>query len=342
MPSVITKAAKAAPIFTLLLSARLASAAVKNPKGSYATNTTAGFWGVEPQQVEKWQSLLGNPDATGSFTLPGFNTSQPWTGADELDWTIKIAVKADMTLPRYSEDDEDTKVVTGGMVWVEPPEGLVSGDDYVANEEWSPSIIVLESSGLTGASDDLPLTPFFHRGSGGDDGSCVGILSDTCIAALEGLADGSPVKTDGSVPEILGDERCPAIGGESKLDLSSPFRLTERNQDGAAMALNEGWVVSFSSPEHESGNETDYAVHGSQYVPVLFQWLRTGEEGLGPDVERPDGKISSLLCVAVNEAAEGKELPDPGDEYLEAVEEAETGEFFYRFYMQTADYDHGD
>lgn len=325
------KAAKAAP--ALLLSARAASAAENSPKGSYATNATAGFWGVEPDQVEKWQSLLADADATGSFTLPGFNTSQPWTGAEEMDWTVKVAVKADMMLPRYSEGDEDVKVVTGGMVWVEPPKDLVSGDDYTANDEWSPSVLILESAGLSGASADQSLTPFFHRDAGDDspaDGSCKGILSDACISALEGLADGSPVyhPDGGSTPQILDDERCPAIGGVSSVDFGSPFRLTERDQDDAAMALNEGWLVSFSSPEHAEGNATDYAAHGSQYVPVLFQWLRTAEKGLGADVERPEGsKISSLLCVAVNEAAEGKELPAPDDDYLESVEEAEAGKF---------------
>lgn len=344
MPSIIMKAAKAAPVLPLLLNARAASAAEDNPKGSYATNTTAGFWGVEPDQVEKWQSLLGDPDATGRFTLAGFNTSQPWAEAEELDWTVKIAVKAGMTLPRFDEDDEDVKVVTGGMVWVEPPEGLVSGDDYAANDEWSPLAFVYESAALNGASADQPLTPFFHRDAGDDspaDGSCEGILPAECLEALEAVADGNPVKPDGSFPPVMDEEKCPGIGGASALDLGSPLRLTERDQDGAAMSHNEGWLVSFSSPEHGKANETDYAVHGSQYIPVLFQWLRTADEELGSDVERPDGKISSLLCVAVNEAADGKELPAPDDDYLEAVEEAEAGKFIYRFLSVNGSYNHG-
>ena len=41
--------------------------------------------------------------------------------------------------------------------------------------------------------------------------------------------------------------------------------------------------------------------------------------------EKPDGNISLLMCVAVNEAADGKELPDPGQDYLEAVKDKEDG-----------------
>lgn len=73
----------------------------------------------------------------------------------------------------------------------------------------------------------------------------------------------------------------------------------------------EGWIASFSSPEHEKGNKTDYAAHGSQYVLFLFQWMRTDEEGLGPDIKKPANKIGTLMCVAVNEVADEKELPAP-------------------------------
>ena len=39
-----------------------------------------------------------------------------------------------MLLPRF-DGDEDALVVTGGMVRIEPPKGLVTGDNYTANEE---------------------------------------------------------------------------------------------------------------------------------------------------------------------------------------------------------------
>lgn len=325
-------AAKAAHLLPLVLSLRGVSAAEVNPRGSYAINATAGYWGAEADKVERWQSYMGDPDATGAFTLPGFNISQPWSGAEPLDWTVQIAVKAGMVLPRFDEDDDDAQVVTGGMVWIEPPDGLVSGDSYTASGEWSPLAVVYESTALKSPSPDEPLTPFFHRDAGDDspaDGSCAGILSDECIEAIESAAGENHVRPNGTIPWILDDAKCPGIGGSSRLRFDTPFRLTERGQGDAAMKHNEGWLVSFSSAEHDRGNETDYATHGSQYVPILFQWLRTDDGSLSTDTEKPDGEISTLLCVAVNEAADGKELPVPDKDYLEAVEDAEAGKSFF-------------
>lgn len=40
-----------------------------NPKGSDLPKQPPGLWGIDTKSVEKWQSYLGEPDATGTFTL---------------------------------------------------------------------------------------------------------------------------------------------------------------------------------------------------------------------------------------------------------------------------------
>lgn len=327
MLSTIMKATKAAHVLPTLASLRGASAEDVNPKGAVASNTTAGFWGVETDAIKQWQAQLGDPDTTGTFTLPGFNISQPWSGAEQLDWTINIAVKANMALPRF-DDDENALVVTGGMVWIEPPEGLVTGDNYTANEEWSPSALYYMSAGFSALQPDEPLTPFFHRDPDDDgpaNGSCKGILTNECIEYIKNAAEQDYVNTERNSQRIEDQEKCPGISGASRLNLGSPFSLTKRNQDDAAMEYDGGWLMSFSSGEHHKGNGTDYAVHGSQYIPILFRWMRADKEGLNVDEAKPDGKISSLMCVAVNEATDGNKLPDPGQDYLEAVKDKENG-----------------
>lgn len=107
--------------------------------------------------------------------------------------------------------------------------------------------------------------------------------------------------------------------------MGSPFNLTKRGQNDAAMEYNEGWLASFVSGAHAEGNETDYAAHGSQYVPILFRWMRTYEKGLRYNDPKPQGSIASLMCAAVDEAAKGKKLPDPGKDYLKAVKDKEAG-----------------
>ncbi|SPO07762.1 uncharacterized protein DNG_10457 [Cephalotrichum gorgonifer] len=299
-----------------------------DPKGSDLPGRPPGLWGVDAKAIEKWQLYLGEPDATGTFTLPGFNTSQPWSDAEPLDWTIKMAVKANMIPP----DGADGKVLTGGMVWIEPPDGLVDDDnDYTAHREWSPFALYYTSLGVNIPQSEEPLTPFFHRDPGDDrpaDGTCKGILPDECIESLERNAEGDFVNTNNRDHRVEDEEKCPGIGAAARISLGNPFNLTKREQDDAAMKYNEGWVASFVSGAHPEGNETDYAAHGSQFVPVLFRWMRAEEAGLTYNEPKPQGRISTLMCLAVNEAAEGKELPDPGEEYLEAVEDKEAGELF--------------
>jgi hypothetical protein len=275
--------------------------------------------------VEKWQSYLADADATGTFSLPGFNLSQPWSDAEPLNWTIKIAVKAGMESPLGSPGRE---VVTGGMVWIEPPDGLVAaGSNYTANPEWYPYTVTYSSRGLYGPALAAPMTAFFHRNPGDKrpaDGQCNGILSDDCIDSLLSLARANSDIISGDFGIQTIPDSCPGIGGPWLGSFSFPFNLTARTQTNAAMKFNEGWVASFSSELGPRDNATDYAAHGSQYVPILFRWTRNGEVGepkfTGP---QPKGPVSQLICVAVDTAAQGKSLPDPGDEYLKAVQAAE-------------------
>jgi len=322
------KTTKATPVLSLLLfSLQGAAAEELDPKGSEITNRPPAYWSGEKEAIEKWQSDLAEPDAKGTFTLPGFNVSQPWSGAEPLDWTIKIAVKAGMTVPK-SPNGPDQSVVTGGMVWIEPPDGLVTTDNYTANEDWNPFAIYYTSHGLDAPQPEEPLTPFFHRDPGDDrpaDGTCEGILSDECIAYIEMAAENDYINYAGNSHRIQDREGCLGISGAARLDLGSPFNLTRRAQDDAAMKYNEGWLVSFMSGMHAEGNATDYAAHGSQYVPILFRWMRADPGELRLDDPKPKGQISKLMCVAVNDVAQGKELPDPGEDYLKAVERKEAG-----------------
>lgn len=297
-----------------------------NAKGTDLPGKPPGLWGAEAESIKKWQSYLGEPDATGTFTLPGFNISQPWSDAQPLDWTIKMAVKANIAPPNGA----DGEVLTGGMVWIEPPDGLVNSDNYTANREWNPFSLYYTSLGVNTPESDEPLTSFFHRDPGDDspaDGTCKGILPDECIEYLENAAEGEFVYTGGD-HRVQDEEMCPGIGAATRLNIGSPFNLTKREQDGAAMDYNEGWLASFVSGVHPEGNETDYSAHGSQYVPILFRWMRAEEVGLDYNEPKPQGRISALMCVAVNEASEGKELPDPGEDYLEEVEDKEAGKSF--------------
>lgn len=320
------KTTKATSVLSLLLLGLESATAQEEfyAKGSDLPGKPPGLWGIDAESVEKWQSYLGDPDATGAFTLPGFNISQPWSNAEPLDWTIKMAVKANMSPP----DGAGGKVLTGGMVWIEPPDGLVNGDNFTANKEWSPFSLYYTSLGVNTPNSEEPLTPFFHRDPDDDsapDGTCKGILPAECISYLEESGEADFVNTDNRQHRIEDQERCPGIGAASRLDMGSPFNLTKRKQDDAAMEYNEGWLASFVSGAHADGNETDYAAHGSQYVPILFRWMRADEEGLRYDEPKPKGHIASLMCVAVDEAAKGKKLPDPGEDYLEAVEDKEAG-----------------
>ncbi|SPO01624.1 uncharacterized protein DNG_04298 [Cephalotrichum gorgonifer] len=323
------KTPKETPVpFVLLLGLHGAVAQIYlSPKGSETWLQTPQFWGTEPEAVEKWQSYLAQPDATGTFILPGFNLSQPWYSAEPLDWTIKIAIKANMIVPESSEAANNTQV-TGGMVWLEPPDGLVtSGNNYTANEEWNPFSLYFTTNALDDPNPGEPLTPFFHRDPGDDrptDGTCKGILADECIEYIEREAESDYLNNLTTSHVIQSMERCPAISGVGRQDLRSPFNLTRRAQgSSAAMKYNEGCLASFTSGAHAQQNDTAYATHGSQYVPILFRWMKADTGNTRADEPMPKGPISKLMCISVKEAAEGKKLPDPGEEYLMAVEDKE-------------------
>lgn len=105
-------------------------------------------------------------------------------------------------------------------------------------------------------------------------------MPDEYIEYIENAAETGYVNTGSSSQMIEDEKKCPGISGASKLNLGSPLSFERRDGDDAAMEYDAGWLVSFSSGEHEKGNETDYEAHGSQYVPILFQWVRTDVHGL--------------------------------------------------------------
>lgn len=71
MQSTMMKTTKATSVLLFLLLGLQSVTAQEefNPKSSDLPKQPPGLWGIDTESVEKWQSYLGEPDATGTFTL---------------------------------------------------------------------------------------------------------------------------------------------------------------------------------------------------------------------------------------------------------------------------------
>lgn len=132
---------------------------------------------------QEWMDGVAASNASGTFSIPGYNVSEAWPGSSIDGWTITITA---LDLSSQKEDPligYDIKVAAPDTLFTESNDSNDGGASIVkANEDWvfcGWHLSTPPSGNETGS---------FLKGSDGEtrpDGSCAGMLSNDCIDALE-------------------------------------------------------------------------------------------------------------------------------------------------------------
>lgn len=165
------------------------------------TGTTAGG---NPGQVDgnQWVQALGHPNATGHFSIIGYDISKPFGSDAAMDgWTIDMNVTADVPV--------DKGFKTGATIKVNPPAALVS---QTSNGS---SVLRADSSWVVCLTSVGELAQSTIDAGKKDDGSCTQMLSEQCAADIRrGLARGQRMDHGRGCPSFNVPQSCKDSLGE--------------------------------------------------------------------------------------------------------------------------------
>jgi len=134
--------------------------------------------------------VVAASNSTGIYKIPGFDISKPYPGAPIDGWTLRIAA-VDLSHPKeqYSYDSFARVEMLGYALSIQSPPSLIKdsvipNQGKVVNADPSWGMCLWNFAHPVNRTwwnnpDNKPLSP---------DGSCKGLLSDACIAALERAA----------------------------------------------------------------------------------------------------------------------------------------------------------
>ncbi|KAI1374263.1 hypothetical protein F4677DRAFT_174499 [Hypoxylon crocopeplum] len=150
-----------------------------------------------------WDAALSTPNATGTYSMVGFNISGPFSDTEISGWTISIRVSTNREThnpePEDSDDDDDDdddeNYFTGTSISVRAPDALLRDNQVILSQDlqnettWKVRAYVID-----GLKDDVT------EKAQSDDGSCTSFLSQQCIAEWQDYY----VKTNGSLSQEPG------------------------------------------------------------------------------------------------------------------------------------------
>ncbi|KAM7184951.1 hypothetical protein V8F20_011988 [Naviculisporaceae sp. PSN 640] len=250
-------------------------------------------------------ATYGNPNATGSFPIDGFDVTKPYPSGSAPDpiegWSIELGVAAAIS----TENSTGTMSLpndgyaAGLSLQLKPPAELVTQDaaGVKADESWKVCITVMFNDQFSEAATEAGKK---------DDGSCNMLFGEECVAALLAAWESEAVKSNDG--RICPTPKRPAeCSGASEQDLFSSmgtalleFHSDPKDGDQNAVQIGSGYFK-------DKTNTTEYDLLGGKPFPVVIGW------GFNSTSRRAPGTMvyagASLACVRATKAAPGSELP---------------------------------
>ncbi|KAL2271404.1 hypothetical protein VTJ83DRAFT_775 [Remersonia thermophila] len=291
-----------------------------------------GGYGSSPGRIgpfdansTEFEQAIAASNATGIFHIPGYDVSKPWPGEPMDGWAIQLAMFDFPFSTRRSciNDKCDGNAAIGHSMKVRAPESLLKpgeeeGTQVVnAHPSWGMCVWNYASPphrtpDRFNNKDNRPLA---------DDGSCVGFLSDECIAALERATRDSysvassvnesrawfpgQVTTCGSLPT---PDECGDYGpGNAGIAVPSSGGVPVPYLNGS-VTLTDGW--HFDGDDDYRGIEDRQAFWDAAVVNYWVIVTAMVNATVSPDkdvtaAERGDPLVQ-VHCVAPNGAGTGK------------------------------------
>ncbi|KAL1837810.1 hypothetical protein VTJ49DRAFT_3375 [Mycothermus thermophilus] len=281
--------------------------------GPYDANTT------------EFEQAIAASNATGIFHIPGYDVSKPWPGEPMDGWTIHLAM-LDFSIPTIREcihGDCVTNAAVGHSTIIRAPDSLLKPGE----EDGTKVVNAHPSWGMCiwdfGAPSHLTPDRFNNKDNRplADDGSCVGFLSDACIAALEretrysysvaSSANKFRARFPGQVTmcsRLRVPDECGEHGpGNAGVPVPSYGGVPVPFLNGS-VTQSDGWMFDGDDRYHgveDLGAYWDSSVVNYWVIVTAMVNATISPDGYVPATERGD-PLARVHCAAPNRAGTGK------------------------------------
>ncbi|KAI1336367.1 hypothetical protein F5Y15DRAFT_204825 [Xylariaceae sp. FL0016] len=228
---------------------------------------------------DTWDSSLANPNATGNYSITGFDITQKWPSQQVDGWKMSVNVTSDIPDSETMNTGNSTgQTFTGTSIFITGPESIQASfvDNQTALDDttWKICVMVIPN----GPQDDSQTTA---------DNSTCGFVTSQCSTDLQtAYADkfaedqncyGTPPTTPSSCADAIN---------------TANFSVQQLPLD----SVNGSEVFVTASGSHDRGNEDAWENAIKQVWPVLTIW------GWNIRAKAPSDAMptTQLSCVRAN------------------------------------------
>ncbi|ORY70918.1 uncharacterized protein BCR38DRAFT_479451 [Pseudomassariella vexata] len=234
-----------------------------------------------------WETNLATPNATGNFSVSGFDISQPWPSQQVGGWMLSVNISSDIPDSEMINTNNATgHTFTGTSLFLTAPQKmrssvLSSGSNVTDETTWKICVSVMTD----GPQKDQSAT---------DNGTC-SYLSAHCVEDLQtAYADQFKRNQDcyasPSIPASCGN----SVNQASISTIQFPIG-----------SLGGKEILVTASDAHDAGNDSDYNSATKQIWPVLTVWGWNRRANASDDAQ----PAVQLSCIRANYVLPGSDSP---------------------------------
>ncbi|KAI1390482.1 uncharacterized protein F4822DRAFT_426329 [Hypoxylon trugodes] len=241
---------------------------------------------------ETWERNLAQPNATGTFSVIGYDISQKWPSSQVDGWTLSVNVSSDVPDSQTLNPNNATgKTFTGTSIFLKAPDSIQSAftnQSALDETTWKICVAVIPNAPQEDSSTK-------------DNGTC-GYLSSQCITDLQ----------QAYAKKFPGSEDCYGTPPSTPSSCGSSVNTANfQVQQLPLNSVNGTEVYVTASDSHDAGDQTAWNNAIKQAWPVLTLW------GYNTRAKAPDGTLPQvqLSCIRADNVAAGSEKPSSGSRY---------------------------
>ncbi|KAK9419099.1 hypothetical protein SUNI508_01076 [Seiridium unicorne] len=231
-----------------------------------------------------WERNLAQPNATGNFSITGFDISKAFPSAQVDGWELSVNVTSSIPDSQVlNPTNTSGKVFTGTSLYLKAPDSVVAGitsaDSTDAIDETTWKICVTVMTG--GPVEDT---------STADNGTCSS-LSSQCITDFQ----------NAYADEFAKEQDCYKLPATPSSCGDSLDQANMTTQQFPLTYLNGTEIFVTASDVHDSGDNTAFDSAVKQVWPVLTVWGWNNRANVSDDTK----PTVQLTCARANNVQSG-------------------------------------
>ncbi|KAK9783093.1 hypothetical protein SCARD494_13465 [Seiridium cardinale] len=231
-----------------------------------------------------WERNLAQPNATGNFSITGFDITKSFPSAQVDGWELSVNVTSSIPDSQViNPTNTSGKVFTGTSLYLKAPDSVVAGimsadsTDAIDETTWKICVTVMTAGPVEGTS-------------AADNGTCSS-LSSQCITDFQ----------NAYADEFAKEQDCYKLPVTPSSCGDSLDQANMTTQQFPLAYLNGTEIFVTASDVHDSGNNTAFDSAVKQVWPVLTVWGWNNRANVSDDTK----PAVQLTCARANNVQSG-------------------------------------